>query len=146
MLVGRANHEMLYDFNIYKNNLLDIFEYHKKQVINGSHMELFLACFYSQKFKDIRDQIINQQIPQTKTNICECGEAAIWISAEGYLMPCNTGFELNDYKDCSIYEKSIEEILAQKQMYNAIRSTISDCKAKGACRLYNTNSSEAFYD
>ncbi len=146
ILNGRASKDMLPDFQTFKKSITELIEHHKKRVKSGSNMMLQLWCLHSDKLKEHRDLLVNGKIPKATTSSCCCGSSMLYASAEGYIMPCSLGFDHNDFKDCSIHEKTIKQILDEKPIYKKINENIGLCRERGVCKLFNEKIKGTFYD
>ena len=143
---GRAKKEMLAEFPAFKKMIIDLLEHHKKRVEAGSTMRMELWCLYSEKLREYRNQILDSKIPKSDTTVCCCGSSMLYISAEGYVMPCSLGFNHDDYKDCNINKKSLSEILNQKPIFKLINRKLQLCHDNGVCKVFNKDIRGTFYD
>ncbi len=143
---GRAKKEMLAEFPAFKKMIVDLIEYHKKRVKAGSKMHLELWCLYSEKLKEYRDMILDSRVPKSDTTVCCCGSEMLYVSAEGYVMPCSLGFNHYDYKDCDINKKELTEILNQKPIFKLINRKLQLCHDNGVCKVFNKDIRGTFYD
>lgn len=143
---GRAKKEMLAEFPDFKKMIVDLLEYHKERVEMGSKMHLEVWCLYSEKLREYRNQILDSKIPKSDTTVCCCGSSMLYISAEGYVMPCSLGFDHNDFKDCNINKKSLTDILNQKPIFKLINRKLQICQDNGVCKVFNKEIRGTFYD
>lgn len=143
---GRAKKEMLAEFPAFKKMIVDLLHYHKKRVKSGSTMHLELWCLYSEKLREYRDFILDSKIPKSDTTVCCCGSEMLYVSAEGYVMPCSLGFNHMDFKDCDINIKSLPEILNTKPIFRLINLKLQLCHDNGVCKVFNKDIRGTFYD
>ena len=143
---GRATKEMLADYPTFEKMIIKLIKYHEKRVKAGSKMHLELWCFYSNKLKKYRDSAVRSEIPNTSSTSCCCGSSMLYVSAEGYIMPCSLAFDHNDFKDCDINKKNVKEILNKKPIFKLINKDVSKCLNNGVCKLFNPKIKGTFYD
>ncbi len=143
---GRATKDMMVQYPVFKKMITSLIAHHKKRVKAGSKMHLEVWCFYSEKLRYYRNLILNLKVPNTATTVCCCGSSMLYISAEGYVMPCSLGFDHNDFADCSILEKKLSEILNQKPIFRLINTNVPRCHDNGVCKLFNKKIKGTFYD
>lgn len=143
---GRATRDMKADYPVFKKMIASLIAHHQKRSIEGGKMHLEVWCFYSEKLRYYRNLIIDSKVPNTATTVCCCGSTMLYISAEGYVMPCSLGFDHNDFADCSILEKDLTEILNQKPIFRLINANVPKCQNKGVCKLFNKKIQGTFYD
>ena len=132
MANGRGTSEMQVEKDDLSASINKILETCKKDTGRTKKVDLKLWCkpFFCQSIATKLDNIE-----------CECGLHSIYVTSDGFVLPCNVAFysNINKLETVSLKNHSIVEILTNNDFYKVLYEgyDINDVKARGLCKMFD---------